>query len=227
MRIQHSPATVSAEGRSTQATVPLRGMGRPDGPMRRKSGDRPARLHGSALVGGALSESTSFQPAGWLPVFFRLPYRGFASRYGRRSVVRAPFRRASFRCGPRRRGTANRLGVQRSLRSEASRPCARGLAAGDYRAGIRHRGSPPGWRHVAAYGETGAGSRGGFGARGRLRHRRHRQPARRQRQHYSQRGDPPTQPADGGGPAALYSRTGLQPDRRHGRSGRPLHSRRL
>ncbi len=69
---------------------------------------------------------TSFRPAGWLLVFFRLPYRGVASRYGRRSVVRAPFRRANFSCGPGRRGTANRLGVQRSLRSEASRPFAAG-----------------------------------------------------------------------------------------------------
>jgi hypothetical protein len=70
VKIQHGPATVSVEVRSQQSTVP-RGMGRQIEPLKRKSGDRPAKSQQIRSRGRSMECSVTFRA--WSAVFFFRP----------------------------------------------------------------------------------------------------------------------------------------------------------
>ena len=115
VKIQHSPATVSAEDRSRNATVPGRNgkADRFDDAQVR----RPASgiMHDSALEGGARMRTYVSGLLACCLHFFRLPFRRNHEGQGYRSVRRAHSRRPGLSREPRRRRGASHRRAARGL----------------------------------------------------------------------------------------------------------------
>ena len=215
VKIQHSPATVSAENRAEKPLFRTRN-GKAADLTRRKSGDRPASRSSSALEGGARDDTLHFR-ACW-PAFLRLaPARLSGGRRDQRQSHRPVRRARPWRAGrhrqPRRRRRADHRRRQRQLPVGRSR--IPGHAAGSYRHWLQHSYPAP-----RSGGQRTARNRPAdrFRAGGGVHHRNPLYLAGVQCGRNSQQPRAVKQRTFCPGSVALRSRRGLQSNRRPRRS---------